>query len=190
MKDEQPDQNSTPRIASRTSEVGIVNVGLELEWPASQFAWAALGWLGLGDWRSAADELSRIHPKFLAHPFVARIRVRLWLRQNPDLALALTNELLKVMPDEPECLIHRSFALHELARTQEAYDLLRPTLDRFPENPTIPYNIACYLCQLGLFLEAHEMLIKSFAIDSGMSRRLRALSDPELAPLWPEISVF
>jgi len=38
----------------------------------------------------------------------------------------------------------KQLALHELKRTQEAFDLLLPAADKFPAPWTIPYNLACY----------------------------------------------
>jgi len=45
--------------------------------------------------------------------------------------------------------IQRSFALHCLKRTREAFEALIPAINLFPENITVFYNLACYAAQLG-----------------------------------------
>ena len=51
---------------------------------------------------------------------------------------------MTTIPDEPVGWIHRSYVLHEQKRTREAWDLLLPAAKKFPEDFTIPYNLACY----------------------------------------------
>ncbi len=60
-------------------------------------------------------------------------------------------------PDEPPGWIHRSFGLHELGRTSEAEQLLLPAATKFPNEPIIPYNLACYACRLGNIEVAREL---------------------------------
>lgn len=52
------------------------------------------------------------------------------------------------MPESTLGLIYRSHILHELKRTEEARDNLLRMVDRFPENPIMQHNLACYECQL------------------------------------------
>ena len=148
----------------------------------------AEGWLELGDWQSAVDELANISADFQSHVSVLKTRIRVYLRSNPALALELNEDLMRTLPNDSGCLIHRSFALKDLGRVQEALDLLLPSADLFPENWVIPYNLACYFCQLGRLDEACQMLTKSLAVNNSMSRQLRALSDPDLAPLWNQLA--
>jgi len=42
--------------------------------PDTMFLLAAEGWLELGDWKSAEEELSRITPELLADPAVLKVR--------------------------------------------------------------------------------------------------------------------
>jgi tetratricopeptide (TPR) repeat protein len=156
-----------------------------LPWQECRHIRTAIGWLGLGDWQSASDELANIRPAFQAHVRVLDLRIRVHLRSDrPDLALLLTETLLSALPDDATGLNHRSLALQKLGRVQEALDLLLPLADRFPTDCMIPYNLACYLCQLGRLDEARQMLARSLAIKGSMRRQLCALSDPDLAPLW------
>src|SRR4051812_39620774 len=68
---------------------------------------------------------------------------------------------LKVDPTRPDAWIHRSFALHELKRTQEAFDELLSGADRFPKVWTIPYDLACYCAQLERLEECKEWFTKA-----------------------------
>ena len=61
--------------------------------------------------------------------------------------------------------INRSFALHELKRTQEACDQLHEgLLYRFRDESLIWYNLACYACVLGDRARARKMLDKAIEL--------------------------
>ena len=100
-----------------------------------------------------------------------------------DIAQAIT----QLAPDNAEGWIHRSFALHELKRTQEAFDRLLLVADKFPKVWTIPYNLACYCAQLGRLNESENWLKKAMAIDEHTVNRA-AIDDPDLKPLWDSMS--
>ena len=86
--------------------------------------------------------------------------------------------------------IHRSFALHELKRTQEACDLLVPAAALFPKEWLIRYNLACYSCQLGDLEEAGKWLSIAFSLGDAKHVKLMALNDPDLKPLRTENGGF
>jgi tetratricopeptide (TPR) repeat protein len=100
-----------------------------------------------------------------------------------DIAAAI----IKLDPNRPDAWIHRSFALHELDRTQEAFDQLLPVADRFSQAWLIPYNLACYCAQLGRLAESENWLKKAMAIDEQTVKRA-AIDDPDLKPLWDSMS--
>ncbi len=105
--------------------------------------------------------------------------------------MAAGERLLRVCPDDANAWVHRSYALHELRRTREAFDLLRPAVGRFPKEIIIPYNLACYTCQLGDLAAARRWFEQALALDDHAEEkrhRLRAaLEDADLQPLWPEL---
>ena len=78
---------------------------------------------------------------------------------------------------------HRSFALHEMKRTQEAYDELKPALDTFKNEHLVWYNMACYACVLGNKDEARELLGKAIEL-GGDAVKTQALEDPDLQGVW------
>lgn len=93
----------------------------------------------------------------------------------------------KLAPERSSGWIFRSFALHELKRTQEAFDLLLPISERFPKVWTIPYNLACYCAQLGRLEDCKEWFKKAMAFDEHTVKQ-KAIDDPDLKPLWDSMS--
>ena len=59
--------------------------------------------------------------------------------------------------------------------------------EKFPEDPIMRYNLACYECQLGRLEHARNWLQKAFKLGDPKKIKLMALEDPDLQPLWREI---
>ena len=70
---------------------------------------------------------------------------------------------------------------------QRAKKALLPARRMFPGEVLIPYNLACYECQLGHFDEAIELL--QSAVKNGDRRSVLALAekDVDLEPLWDRL---
>jgi tetratricopeptide (TPR) repeat protein len=165
---------------------------LPLEPPDSHGLNAATGWLMLGNAAEARAEFQRLRAGLREHPQVLEFEWRLLAAEKRWLdAVAAGERLLRVCPEDANAWVHRSYALHELRRTREAFDLLLPALRRFPKEIIIPYNLACYTCQLGDLPAARRWLERALALDDNAEekfQRLRAaLEDPDLQPLWPEL---
>jgi hypothetical protein len=56
---------------------------------------------------------------------------------------------------------------------------------KFPKEAAIPYNLACYYCQLGEIEKTKHYLKKAFEID--LSWRKAALEDEDLRSLWDSL---
>ena len=163
-----------------------------LEPPDSHVLNAATGWLMLGDNVEARAEFDQIGAGLREHPLVLEFEWRLLAVEKRWLdAVEASERLLRVCPDDANAWVHRSYALHELRRTREAFDLLLPAARRFPKETTIPYNLACYTCQLGDLSAARSWFERALALgDSGLEKLQRlqaALEDPDLQSLWPEL---
>jgi Flp pilus assembly protein TadD len=65
---------------------------------------------------------------------------------------------------------------------QTAEKTLLEAQKRFPEEATIPFNLACYACQLGRLDEAREKLAK--AIEMEPSFKKAAIEDEDLKAIW------
>ena len=74
-----------------------------------------------------------------------------------------------------------------MERTAEARDNLLRVAGKFPDLAIIPYNLACYECQLRRLEKAKHWLEKAFKLGDGERMRLAALDDPDLEPLWKDI---
>jgi predicted Zn-dependent protease len=153
--------------------------------PDCHFLRAAEGWLELGDHLEANEELKRISLQTRFHPQVLLARWEIYAReQHWEYAHTIAHGLVALAPDEPAGWINRSFALHQMKRTQEAWHALLPAVKKFPKNPTVAYNLACYACQLGKLTEARDWLTR--AIETGDGNKIKSLAkeDPDLKPLF------
>ena len=133
-------------------------------------------------------ELERIAAESQAHPDVLEMRWRidagecLWAA-----SLAVAEQLVRVDPENPSGWIHRSYSLHELKRTVEARDCLLAVEGKFRGIPTIPYNLACYACQLGDLAGARTWLARAARLLGKEELKELAAADGDLLPLRDEI---
>ena len=149
---------------------------------------AAEGWLGLGNHIEANEELERITPEMRGHPDVLVIRYEIYSTANKwEMAAEVARAISIMLPDDSFGWIHLAYSLHELKRTKEAWNVLLPVADKFTEESTIRYNLACYACQLGKLKEGMKWLEKAVDLAGKKDIRQMALDDPDLEPLWAEI---
>jgi tetratricopeptide (TPR) repeat protein len=101
---------------------------------------------------------------------------------------------VQTCPSDVSGWVHRAYASRrkEGGGLQTAWDALRPAVELFPDETIIPYNLACYACQLGELDAARHWLSRALEIagkpQAREALRLMALADPDLAPLQQEIS--
>jgi len=160
-----------------------------LEPPDTHHLQAAQGWLELGNHIEAIEELENIAPQLRAHPEALKVRWEIYAAAKKwEAALDIAAAIVQLDPEDPRGWVHRSYALHELKRTAEARENLLRVVEKFPISATMRYNLACYECQLGRLERAKEWLEKAFALGDAKGMKLAALDDPDLQPLWKEIS--
>ena len=156
--------------------------------PDSLHLQAAQGWLELGNHLEANEELEQITAECRAHPAVLEVRWQIYAKAKTWAgALDIAAALAQLVPEQPLGWLHRSYCLHELKRTEEARDNLLRVVDKFPEDPIMRYNLACYECQLGRMEQAKQWLEKAFTLGDPKKIKLMALDDPDLEPLWRTI---
>jgi len=149
---------------------------------------AASGWIGLGDFDSARDELAQIPLQLRAHPAVRLAHCELHFAAKEWKSLLPIAETLLQQYSELDFLwVNRSYALHELKRTQAAFDALVPAAKKFPKRWLIRYNLACYCSQLGRMDEAMQWLQDAMTLGNQDEITAMALDDPDLKPLWRKI---
>jgi predicted Zn-dependent protease len=160
----------------------------KLQPPESHRVSAALGWLELGNATEAKAELDGLPADLRECPEVLFVRWEVEAKQR-DWASSLdtARALISVAPEEPDGWIKQSYSLHELKRTREAWDSLAVVEARFPHTSIIPYNLACYACQLGDSPEAMRRLGKALKLGGKDQIKAMALQDLDLKPLWDDI---
>jgi tetratricopeptide (TPR) repeat protein len=162
----------------------------ELEPPDSHTVSAALGWLQLGNPAEAKAELAEIGSENLHHPDVLEARWMI-LAQESDwiAALPVAHSIVKQAPDRASGWLHFAYALRRVPEggLDAAWHALLPASDKFPAEPVIPYNLACYACQMGQFDEARKWLTRALKVGKREEIRRMALDDLDLQPLWEEL---
>ncbi len=161
----------------------------ELPFPDLHHARAAEGWLDLGVADEAQIELEKLTPSAGSVPEVLDLYWRLRsARLDWEGSLSIAEKVIAIAPERANGWIHRSYALHELRRTREAQENLLQAVDLFPDQSIIPYNLACYACQLGDLDAARKWLRRALKLKGIAHLREMALDDPDLAPLRSELA--
>lgn len=161
-----------------------------LQPPDTHYLSAAIGWLELGNQSEARAELARISPSCQKNPEVLEVR---WMldasEHNWSDALVTARCLIENDPTRSAGWLHQAYALRRVpdGGLQAAWDALLPVADRFPKEPTIPYNLSCYACQLGRLDDARTWLKRAMRVGNKPNIKIMALSDSDLKPLWNEI---
>jgi hypothetical protein len=164
---------------------------MELHHPDLQYLKAAIGWLELGNAAEALAELDQLSEPVQSHPDVLETR---WLalakNHRWDAAAKVGRALIAAAPDHPIGWLHHAYALRRATGggLLAAFNALSPVADKFPEEATIPYNLACYTCQMQR--DANETMgwLKR-AMKAGKRQEILAMAtkDPDLEPLRAEI---
>jgi hypothetical protein len=150
---------------------------------------AAVGWLELGNPKEALVELKAVSSGIALHPDVLEVRWQALARlESWEPTLPIAQSICQLAPDRPQGWLHQAVSLYRLKRTEEAWQLLLPMADKFPKDWVIPYDLACYACQLGKVDEGRLWLKKAFRLGDSKDVRNIALADPDLEVLWPELT--
>lgn len=152
---------------------------------------AAEGWLELGNAAEARAELNQIADTSKTHPHVLDLNWKICAAIHDwQQSVAVAAELARQAPDNVLSWIHWAYSLHELKRTQEAWDILLPVAAKFPDEFLIRYNLACYACQLGQRDEARRWLKDAIKLVGVKPILTMATDDPDLKPMWKELGGF
>ncbi len=151
---------------------------------------AAVGWLGLGCTEDARAELDLISAARQQHPAVLDARWTLCAQEKRWAeALEIARAELAASPDDCPGWLHRAYALRRVpdGGLPQAWDALLPAAEKFPREPVIAFNLACYACQLQQLDLARQWLQRAMKIGGRDAIRKMALADDDLQPLWTEI---
>ncbi len=151
---------------------------------------AAIGWLGLGNVDEAAVELrfmtetGKVHPDALEIRFSVLAQLGEW-----DEARQVAHELKNRQPDRATGYLNYTYALRRSVddSLEACWETLQEAAERFPDEPIIPYNLACYACVLNRMDEARQWLGRAIEVGEKKQVVKMALKDEDLEPLWEEI---
>jgi len=116
-----------------------------------------------------------------AHPFVLELRYKIYsAAERWEMALEVARGLKRILPENQWGYFYTAYALHELKRTQEAYDLAEAVIHKFPDHQMMHFNLACYACRLGKRKEALSFLEMAVDMKGGIDIRQLALDDADL----------
>ena len=162
----------------------------KLEPPDTHYFLAAIGWLELGNPAEAGAELAQLSPAQQEHPDVLEVRWSISAEQRRwEEGLQIAQALLRRAPKRSSGWLHRAYALRRVPEggLQKAWEALLPAFDKFPKEPIIPFNLACYACQMRQLDAARDWLQRAVAISGREKIKPMALKDSDLEPLWEEI---
>ncbi len=144
------------------------------------------GYLDLGMLEAARKELDQIPESHRHSIFYSDARLRLHIEAH-DWAVAarLARELRDSMPAKPEYWIQLAYAVRRAEGIEAARTLLLEGLHRFPAVAVIPFNLACYECQLGHRAAAIQYLGRAVRLDPNYAKA--ALEDEDLKPIWDDV---
>jgi len=158
--------------------------------PDSHRLSAATGWLELGCPEESLAELDAIQPENQTHPDVLELRWELLADEHEwNQAASTARTLIELAPDRARGWIYHAYAVRRAVggSVEKALDALLPAVDRFPAEAHIPYNLACYACQLGRPQEALAWLDRAFKVGNKAELKSEALEDEDLRALRKEI---
>jgi predicted Zn-dependent protease len=164
---------------------------VKFDWNDQRHLAAAEGWLGLGNYLEANEELEQIAPELRAHPVVLVVRYEIYAASKKwGEASEIARALVDALPGRPEFWISLAYSTRRKpgGGIPQAKEVLTEARAKFPKEYLIAFNLACYECQLGDRKQA--MILLEEAVDLAGNRDIRkmALDDTDLEPLWPNIA--
>ena len=154
--------------------------------PHERHLTAATGYLELGMAADASAELDAIEPGRRSDWQVLALRVAVCQETKDWVPMLLISERLMAMqPTRSDWPLSLAYATRRCQSLEAARKILLAAADRFPEESTIRYNLACYEAQLGNLGLARDHL--SRALRMNHAHRAMALADPDLVPLHDEL---
>ena len=144
---------------------------------------AAIGYLNLGMAEEAWAELEAIDAGHRGILEVLKIRLEVCRALSSwELMAEIADRLHKAEPDDPGHPIDLAFAIRRVRGEDEAAAVLERARELFPQEPLLPYNLACYRAVRGRVAEARQLLAEAFSMDASL--RVTSSRDPDLVGVW------
>ena len=148
---------------------------------------AAIGFLGLGMPKDAWNELEAIEANDRGRIEVLKVRLEVCRSLGKwELMAEIAQRLVEMEPDEAGRPIDLAFAVRRSKDPETAAAILEEAKSHFPQEGTIPYNLACYRAVTGKVAEAKTLLAEAFSLDASL--RITALDDPDLQGVWDDFA--
>lgn len=159
---------------------------MPLEPPDQQFFNAACGYVQLGMYLDANEELEKIDAFNRAAPEILALRIEIYRGLNKwELMREISKRLNEFQPNEIQWVISYAFATRRAVSIEIAKEILLKSVGTFPKEAAIFFNLACYDCQLKQLDSAKEYLKRAFEINPNW--RLQALEDKDLKSIWSSL---
>jgi tetratricopeptide (TPR) repeat protein len=147
---------------------------------------AAEGWIDLGNYDEAAEELNNCPVPVKSSIEWVKLWVRIYSATNDWREVQMMTETLaKHAPDDPFTITHQAEAFHKQGRSREAFATFQYAPSEFKQGADYIYAIARYLCALDQMSLALSCLGKAF--DTNPDLRMKALNDPDLKGVWLDL---
>ncbi len=147
---------------------------------------AAEGFLELGMFEEAHDELERMPAEDRYRPEVYATRLGVFLKlEKWEAAEVCAKHLTRVWSDQSGWWCAWAFATRRSVSVEAAEKILIQALVRFPEDALIYYHLACYTCVMGRTREAKSLFAE--AINRDESYLQDALDEADLKAIRDEI---
>jgi tetratricopeptide (TPR) repeat protein len=155
---------------------------MPLETPDLHHCAVAEGYAALGMYEDANEELESVDPFNRTTPEVLSVRAAIYHGLKKwELLRTVALRLTQLEPENLQWVVSLAYATRRAVSIEFARDILLAAKPNFPKEAIIPFNLACYACQLGEIDAAKDYLGKAFGIDP--TWRETALDDKDLEPL-------
>ena len=110
----------------------------------------------------ANTELDKIDPFNRAAPEVLALRIAIYRGLKKwELMQEIAKRLADFQPDDIQWTISLAYATRRADSIQAAKEVLLNAEPKFPKEPAIKYNLACYFCQTGDIQNGEKLLKES-----------------------------
>jgi tetratricopeptide (TPR) repeat protein len=159
-----------------------VNPGPEFERTLA----AAEGYFQLEMWNDAWNELEELPPetRHLSQVIILRVLILNNLGKWEEAAI-IGQGALQHYPDFGALYLATAHALRNCQGAAEARAVIAAGEPLLENEAVFYYMLACYDCALGNLEDAKEGLARAFELEINL--RLKALDEPDLAPLWESL---
>ena len=121
---------------------------MPLEPPDRQRWQAAIGYVELGMFQAANEQLEKIDPFNRAAPEVLAVRIAIYDGLKKwELMQEIAKRLVDFQPDDIQWTISFAYATRRADSIQVAKEILLSAESKFPKEAVIKYNLACYFCR-------------------------------------------